>query len=305
MDILTFGEILWDVFPDKSVIGGAPFNFSAHLVKQGADVALITAVGGDTLGVDARRCLREQGVKEDFVMESDYPTGVCIVTVDKNGTPSYDLRRDMAYDHIALSAEQKDTIRRASYRAFYFGTLAQRSEVSRQTVVSILSRCRFDHVLFDINIRQSYYSGPLIEQGLRACTILKTSREEVGVFEETGLVKTARKEFEKEPDYHQALCRELAHTYGIETILLTLDKDGAMVYSSKPDDFIYSEKPQGKVVATVGAGDSFSACYLYHYLNGESAEVCLHKAILLSDFVVQHTEAIPGYPKGLLDQLQA
>ena len=295
MDICAFGEILWDVFAEKSVIGGAPFNFSAHLARLGAAVSLVTSVGNDALGSEACRILRSYGVRDDYVQMSGYPTGTCNVILDGNGSPQYFLRPDTAYDHITLTGKQLDNLRRRPFRAFYFGTLAQRNEVSRKTVSSILANGSFEQVLFDVNIRQSFYERPMLEDGLKACTILKVSREEAGVFEETGLAGA----FHNSPDGHKALCRELARKYGIGLILFTLDKDGALVYQSKTDTFFLSEKPRGKVISTVGAGDSFSACFLFYCLSGQPIEVCLNKAVVLSDFVVQHTEAVPAYTKQL------
>ena len=295
MQVLSFGEILWDIFPDKKVIGGAPFNFSAHLAKLGAQVSFVTEVGDDELGEQTLECIREKNVSDRLTGKSAYPTGACFVTVDAKGSPSYELRYDMAYDHIELDPGQWRILTGSTFNAFYFGTLAQRHTVSRGTLTDILGRCRFEHLFFDINIRQSWYTAELLDSGMRACTILKVSREEAGVFEETGLTAITRDSFPTQQSYHLALCRDLAHHYDIDTILLTLDKEGAMVYRKETDAVLFSEVPQGKVIATVGAGDSFSACYLYHFLKGDPIEECLHKAIVLSDYVVGHTEAIPDY----------
>lgn len=303
MNILSFGEVLWDVYPDKEVIGGAPFNFSAHMAKLGAHVDLLTAIGKDERGVKALDCINGLGVSDALVRLSPYPTGACFVTTNDQGSPSYELRYDMAYDHITLGEEQREKLSRSSYQAFYFGTLAQRHEESRKTVNEILSHYQFPHIFFDINIRQNWYNRTLLEQGLHFCTILKVSREEASVFEETGLTKTLHKQFPHEDAYFLELCRELTQRYEIATVLFTLDKDGAMIYDARPDSVYYSEKPKGKVVSTVGAGDSFSACFLYHYMKGIPMEQCLHKAIVLSDYVVQHIEAIPPYSEELLAQL--
>lgn len=303
MNILTFGEILWDIFPNKWVIGGAPFNFCAHMAKLGADVSFITAVGKDELGEEARRLLVKDGVADAFVIDTDYPTGVCNVTVNAQGIPSYDLVKGVAYDCIHLSDRGWDLLKTTTFDAFYYGTLAQRSENSMKTLSEILSRFSFKHKLFDINIRQNFYTPAVIKKGLSDATILKVSREETHVFQEMGFAETSREHFQDDAGYYSELCRELAHRYYIDTILFTLDKDGAMVYDFQNDACLFSEKPTGKVVSTVGAGDSFSAAYLYYLLRGEPIEVCLNKAIILSDYVVQHLEAIPEYSKALKTKL--
>ncbi len=303
MEILSFGEILWDIFPDKKVIGGAPFNFSAHMARLGARVSLVTAVGCDELGDRTLECIREKNVSDRFVGRSSYPTGACFVTVDDKGSPSYELRYDMAYDHIRLEDALWDLVERSDFRAFYFGTLAQRHPDSQQTLREILGRGHFKEIFFDVNIRQNWYGREVLESGLCACTLLKVSREEAGVFADAGLANAVPANFSTKESYYRALCSELSQRYDIKMILLTLDKDGALVYDAAADSVLLSEKPRGKVVATVGAGDSFSACYLYHFLKGDAPEVCLHKAIVLSDYVVGHVEAIPEYSRELWAQL--
>lgn len=301
--ILAFGEVLWDVFPNKSVIGGAPFNFSAHYAKLGGEVALVTAVGQDTFGDKALSYMQEVGVVTDFVQKNDYQTGACYVTIDPDGVPSYELRCDMAYDHIVPNHTLWEELLKTKFQAVYFGTLAQRNEESRKTLSTILSRGDIEHVFFDVNIRQHWYSRDVVMQGLTACTILKVSREEAWVFERTGLADVVRDSFSRQEDYYESLARSLAKGFNISSVLFTLDKDGAMVYDAKQNTVYLSEKPSGRVVSTVGAGDSFSAGYMFSFLQGCPVDQCLRKAIILSNYVVQHTEAIPQYSTELKNAL--
>jgi len=202
-----------------------------------------------------------------------------------------------------LTEKQWDKIVAAHSSAFYFGTLAQRDEESCRTLRKILSCCKFEYVFFDINIRQNWFSREVVEQGLKACTILKASREEAWVFGSLGLFNLKEGDFEDQKNYYFSLCRSLARDYDISTVLLTMDKDGAMVFDSKNDVFHFSDKPGSKVVSTVGAGDSFSACFLYQLLKGLPVEQCLNKAVLLSDYVVRHMEAVPDYSDVLIAAL--
>ena len=188
MKLTVFGEILWDVFDQEKKIGGAPFNFAAHAVRQGADVRLISAVGQDELGDEALRACKKLNVPTDAIARlANYPTGKCQVTLN-DGMPVYDLSGDYAYDHIPLPEDTlpedlfpADTLQEES-SAIYFGTLAQRGKESRETLQSILSKKDLvDEVFFDINIRQHYYDDALIDESIRAATILKVSREEIGV----------------------------------------------------------------------------------------------------------------------------
>ncbi len=278
MKITVFGEILWDVFDSERKIGGAPFNFAAHTVKLGGDAQLVSAVGKDELGEAAIEAAKALGIKPDSISVIDKPTGYCKVTLN-DGTPSYNLVQGVAYDHIPMPSEKCDG------KAFYFGTLAQRNEASAKTLSRLLEG-DFDEVFFDINIRQNYYNDQMIDHSLKSATILKISREEIEVLGIEG--------------DEQTICKELTKRYSnLKLIIVTLDKDGAFVYRCESGEVIYSPKPQSKAISTVGAGDSFSACFLCHYLEGESIEDCLYKATALSDFVVTQLGAVPDYTNEL------
>ena len=135
MKILAFGEILWDLFPGRKCIGGAPFNFAAHAAGLGAQAALISAVGCDALGEEARRQLRAHGVSDTWVAYSSLPTGSCAVTLGPDGTPRYTLHTGVAYDAIPVPAAALEDA-----DLFYFGTLAQRDARSRSALWRILRK---------------------------------------------------------------------------------------------------------------------------------------------------------------------
>lgn len=283
MKLTVFGEILWDLFENEKKIGGAPFNFGAHCAKLGYDIDVVSAVGDDELGLLAVNEAEKLNVKTDNILIVPFKTGRCIVTLN-NGTPSYNLVKDVAYDNIPLpdkSCFEAD--------AFYFGTLAQRSEVSQNTLKELL-KGKYREVFFDINIRQNYYSDEMIDISLKATTIFKISREEIGVLKIHGT--------------NEEICRKLKEKYPqLKLIIVTLDCDGAFVYDTINDKFYYSKKPDCKVVSTVGAGDSFSACFLSNYLKNKNIEECLNRASLLSEFVVTQLEAIPDYPEYLQEKI--
>lgn len=124
--ILSVGEIIWDVYPEKQVIGGAPLNFAAHAARLGAESSLLSAVAEDALGDAALRALENFGVGTAWVGRNARPTGQCTVSLDANGVPHYDVLRDMAYDHIRLTPQAQADIRASRFDALYFGTLIQR-----------------------------------------------------------------------------------------------------------------------------------------------------------------------------------
>ncbi len=281
MRILSFGEILWDVFGDEKKIGGAPFNFAAHIAKLGGESYLVSAVGRDENGIEAIAKAREFGIKTDYISSmSDFKTGVCNVTL-KNGIPDYDLLEDVAYDHIP---EHRPF---GKFDALYMGTLAMRGNVSKRSFEKLLaflkSRNAPSEVLFDVNFRGSFYNRDTVNYLMRETTILKVSDEEIGYFGRRSHIDT---------------CIELGKKYPkLKYICLTMGKEGAAVYDCKKRRMLFSDMPKNKVVSTVGAGDSFAAAFLYFLLSGNKLEVCLDKAVALSDFVVGKLEAVPNYDK--------
>ena len=280
MKILSFGEILWDVFGDDRKIGGAPFNFAAHSARLGAESYMVSCVGLDQNGEDAISEAKALGIKCNYVYtDRRHSTGVCNVTL-QDGKPSYDLVLDTAYDHIP------DPVIHGSFDAIYMGTLAMRSPDSRRSFEKILKYVDKKEVFFDVNFRGNFYSRELVNSLMRETTILKISDEEIGFFGKRD---------------HVGTCIDISVKYPkLKYICLTLGGDGAMIYDCRAKTVLYSEKPKVDVVSTVGAGDSFAACFLTSLLSGKSVSECLDRAVRLSSFVVTQLGAVPDYdPKTL------
>lgn len=280
MKILSFGEILWDVYPDNAYIGGAPLNFGAHLAKQGAEVYMLSAVGKDELGEKALSVLEDWNLRTDYVKTVDKETGKCLVTLDGNSVPSYNLLSDVAWD--CIDGEIDD-----SFDVFYFGTLALRSETNVSTVKKLLAKGGFKEIFVDVNIRPPFYSEKTVGMALENATILKISDEELETvvalagLEASGTEKTAR---------------AIATAYpNIKILIITLGAKGSVAYDVEKDKFFYADGIKVEVISTVGAGDSFSASFLRKYLECESIEACLAYATKISAFVVSKYDAVPDY----------
>lgn len=275
MKILSFGEILWDIFPAEKKIGGAPLNFAAHAARLGAESYMVSAVGNDENGVEALKTAKEFGIKTDYIhISRKYPTAVCRVTLS-DGKPTYTLAENTAYDHIP------DVLPRERFDAVYMGTLAMRSPESRRSFEKLLKYTEKKEVFFDINLRGNFYTRELVNALLRETTVLKLSDEETGFFGKRDMPH---------------ILLELANTYPkLKYICVTLGKDGAIVFDCRARTLLCSDKPKSEVVSTVGAGDSFSACFLVNMLSGRKISECLDRAIILSDYVVTQLGAVPDY----------
>ncbi len=133
MKLLSFGEIIWDVFSSAAHLGGAPLNFAAHMVLQGGEASILSAVGEDELGREALRLIAELGVGTECVgVVCDRPTGQCVVTLDENSVPTYDIRDDTAYDYISANESTR------GFDVLAFGTLSLRHEHNRATLRQLI-----------------------------------------------------------------------------------------------------------------------------------------------------------------------
>ncbi len=244
--IFSFGEILFDVFADGAHLGGAPLNLAVHLHRLGAEVGLISAVGEDELGETARREVARQGLSLAYIARVPQPTGTVTVTLDEAKVPSYFFQLDCAYDHIPVP-ELADP----AMDLFCFGTLAQRGEVSRASLWKLLDQVAAP-VFCDVNLRQNFYSKAVLEASLQVADIVKLNDEE--------LPRIASM-FGMAPE-----CEALADRFQLQLIVETLGPDGCRIWQDGRT--VDSPAYPAEIVSTVGAGDAFSAAFLYHFLSG-------------------------------------
>lgn len=287
MKLLSFGEVLWDVYPEDRFIGGAPLNFAAHCAKHGLDAYMLSAVGDDELGRQTLLRLKAFGLHTDFVSILPHKqTGKCLVTLDENSVPSYNLLSDVAWDEIPC-----DTAGQA-FDVLYFGTLALRSQANLANLNALIAANDFRHIFVDVNIRPPFYSRASICFALEHATIVKISDEELPTVA-TALEMTVG-------DDHEKNAKALAEKFpNLQLILITLGKEGSCAYDVASDTFYHQGPVEANVVSTVGAGDSFGAAFLARYWEGQPIECCLEHATRVAAFVVSRFDAIPDYdPNG-------
>lgn len=282
MKVLSFGEILWDIYDDKSVIGGAPFNFAAHCVKNGGEAYLLSAVGKDALADEALSEIKNKGVGDKFITVTDKETGKCLVTLDEDSIPSYNLLSDVAYDYINTENVNAD-----DFDLLYFGTLSLRSEHNFNALSSLVKNQKFDEIFVDLNIRKPFSSEKAVVFGVENATILKVSDEELDFVNKIlfGGSLSVEESLERFADTYK----------NIKVIIITLGAKGVMAYerSSNKTVRLYGKKVEA--VSTVGAGDSFSAAFICNYFLTGDMYSSLELAVRISAFVVTNAEAIPDY----------
>ena len=278
--VVGIGELLWDVFPDGKKAGGAPINFVYHATQLGAKGYAVSAVGNDDLGREILSRLKQSGIN-GIIEHVDYPTGKVLITL-QNGIPEYEIVQNAAWDHLLCSAKAVQILQQAD--AVCFGTLALRNSDSREHILQMLS-CVPDTAvkLYDINLRQHYYSSELIETLLKRANVFKINIDEMAVIRPLFNLNGTDEE----------VCRALMRRYNLKYVIFTAGEKFSTVYA--PDETSYFETPAVKVADTVGAGDSFSAAFVYSLLTGKSLQQAHQTAIKVSAFVCTREGAWPKY----------
>ncbi|MGQ8335191.1 carbohydrate kinase family protein [Sunxiuqinia sp. A32] len=288
--VIGIGELLWDVFPDQKKIGGAPVNFAYHVSKLGTESLAISAIGNDELGRELLNVIEQAGVHYN-IGRNEYPTGTVQVTLSGNGVPQYEICEPVAWDFIKIKPELEAIVQNAS--AVCFGSLAQRGKLSRESIQLLVQLVpKTAYKVFDINLRQQFYSKELIRDSLSLCNVLKINDEELEIVSE--MFGLDGSQYEK--------CRTLITEYDLSLLVLTCGTNGSYLYTN--DQTSFRETPMVQVVDTVGAGDSFTAAIVSGLLNNRSLEEMHELAVKLSAFVCTQSGAMPEYEKEELKKIK-
>lgn len=288
--IVGLGEALWDCLPDGKKLGGAPANFAYHVGQFGFDTIAVSAVGNDRLGDETIASLEAKGLKY-MMPRVSYPTGTVQVTLDDNGIPTYDIRENVAWDNIPFSPELEDLAHNC--RAVCWGSLAQRNVVSRDTINKFLDTAPKDCLkIFDINLRQNFYTKEVISESIKRCNVLKINDEELVVigrlFGYPGLDMENK-------------CWLILGKYNLDMLVLTCGVNGSYVFT--PGSVSFQETPLVDVVDTVGAGDSFTGTFCASILSGMSVKDAHALAVKVSAFVCTQSGAMPVLPEELKNRV--
>jgi len=291
--IAGMGEVLWDLLPEGKKLGGAPANFAYHIAQFGLPSTVLSAVGKDALGDEALEILRSKGLAER-IERVDCPTGSVRVALNGAGVPQYEIREHVAWDNIPFTPQVERLARQT--RCVCFGSLAQRSPVSRETIGRFLDAMPDEedrYRVFDINLRQRFYSKEVIEASLGRCDILKINDEELTVIERM---------FGLDSGDPERTCGTLIERYGLRMLILTCGAEGSYVFGK--DDVSFLETPRVTVADTVGAGDSFTASFCASLLCGKTLREAHRLAVDVSAYVCTQAGAMPELPETLKNRLK-
>jgi fructokinase len=284
MNITSIGEILFDIYPNHKRLGGAPLNFIYHVKKLTDNGNIISRVGKDVLGNKAVNDLKHSGLSFEFIQHDNlHPTGMAIVHLDDSGNPNFKIDTDSAYDFIEMNDENEHLIF-ADTDCLYFGTLAQRSDLSRKTIQSFFNRGL--KYFADLNLRQNFYDEEVLISSLKAADFIKVNYEEMHILNDVIL----------QGEYHtEKVAYELMEKFDINMIAVTRGKDGSSIFENgKRYDH---SNVDVKVVDTTGAGDAFAAILCVGYLQGLEIPYINKLANDFATEICQFEGALPKYDR--------
>ncbi|MGL4520759.1 MAG: carbohydrate kinase family protein [Phocaeicola sp.] len=291
--VVGMGEALWDMLPDGKKIGGAPANFAYHVSQFGLDGRVVSAVGCDESGAEILDVFAQKKLR-CHIAQVEYPTGSVQVKLDPQGVPCYDIKEGVAWDNIPFTEELKELAQSAD--AVCFGSLAQRSVGSRTTIQQFLDAMPEREgtlKIFDINLRQGFYTKEIVCESMNRCNVLKINDEE--------LVAISRMFGYPGIDL-QDKCWILLAKYNLKMLILTCGTNGSYVFT--PGSFSFQETPKVTVADTVGAGDSFTAAFTSALFYGLPIPEAHRLAVETSAYVCTQHGAMPQLPASFKERLK-
>ncbi len=289
--VVGIGEILWDMLPEKKRLGGAPTNFASHAAAIGGQARIVSAIGQDQSGLDILERLSNKEINTQHIQFTEHPTGWVDVKICSNGHPEYIIHENVAWDYIPLSPQTIELAQTCD--AVCFGSLAQRNPFSRESIQQFLANTREDCLrVFDINLRQHYYSREILENSFQAATILKLNDDELTVL---------RNLFEL-PEPQEAALQALLDQYQLDCIAFTEGARGSMMMDT--NNVSYCPAIPITVKDTIGAGDAFTATMVMGKLYGLSLEKINQLAGKVAAHVCSQAGATPTLPARLIAELK-
>jgi fructokinase len=282
--IVGLGEMLWDLFPAGKQLGGAPSNFAYCTSLLGDRGVAASRVGRDGLGNEALQRLTRLGLETSYIQTDEtHATGTVSVRVDEKGEPAYEITNPVAWDFLRWDSTLQSLAQEAD--AVCFGTLAQRAPSSRETIRTFLATVRPGTArVFDVNLRQSFYSEEVLAKSMELTDILKLNHEELPrVAEILGL----------DSDLSERSCtRQFIERFGLRLLCVTRGDRGSLLVSAS--ELHEHAGFKIRVVDTVGAGDAFTAALVYHFLRGSSLASMNEAANRMGAWVASREGATPG-----------
>jgi fructokinase len=290
--MVGIGEILWDLLPSGSELGGAPANFAYVANVLGDKGVVASRTGADELGHDARSTMQELGLNPFYLQEDlQHSTGTVSVLVDSAGQPEFAIKDDVSWDYLEWTPSWADLAARAN--VICFGSMAQRSRMSRVTIRRFLDESSEKTLrIYDVNLRKPFYSREIIEESLKLCHVAKVNADElVKVCDLLGIGG----------HNEETRARGLLLEFRLKLVCVTRGVAGSLLMTNR--EVVKHGGFRVKVADAVGAGDAFTACLAHHYVRGEPLNRISEFANRFAAWVTTQRGATPTVPDVGLQQI--
>ncbi|MFC0344125.1 carbohydrate kinase family protein [Epilithonimonas hispanica] len=278
---VCFGEVLWDIFPTGSRAGGAPFNVAYNLDKMGVEVQMISKVGNDELGKNLLEQIDSWEISTNHIqIDNEKPTGTVIANFDEHGEAHYDIVKNVAWDNIQITPEQKELIQNSE--AFVFGSLIARNKESKNTLLELIELSKFR--VFDVNFRPPFIDFELIKTLLHKANLVKMNKAELRT-----IIEFLGEEYLDE----DTSIKHIQNYFDLNEIVLTKGSKGARYFVGN-ENYTFSAVSID-VQDTVGSGDSFLAGFLSKRIQGKNPQEIMKQAVSLGAFITSKSGACPDY----------
>jgi fructokinase len=288
--IVGLGEVLWDLLPGQKQAGGAPANFAYISTVLGDTGIVASRIGADDLGAEMLSHLQSRGlITEHIQTDPKHLTGTVNVQVHSDGQPLFAIAEPSAWDFLELTSAWKQLARSAD--AICFGTLAQRNPQSRATIQRFLASARTDSIrVFDINLRQHFYSAEILKQSLEIAQIVKLNQEEVAI---------ACDLFNAPTTESVQFAEWLQKRFHLKLVCITFGAEGSLLVAGSSHHRHSGYRV--KVADTVGSGDAFTAAMLHHYLRGLTLPEINRASNIMGSLVASKNGAMPTINRGEIE----
>jgi fructokinase len=296
--IVGLGELLWDLFPSGKQLGGAPANF-AYIVSLLGDHGIVASrIGADPLGEEAKQRFQQLRLPTDFLQsDPSHRTGTVKVLLDPQGQPHYEISDDAAWDSLEMTSQWRTLAAQAT--AVCFGSLAQRSPAARRTIHDFLGAARPTTTrIFDVNLRQPFYSKEILADSIRRASIIKLNQEELPV-----VLQLLESPMPLSTGKETLAAEWLLHLSGAQLVCITRGANGSLLVSKEG----FHEHPgyAVKTVDTVGAGDAFTAALVHHFLRGAPLSAMNEAANRMGAWLAARPGATPEADAAVLEKVRS
>ena len=279
--VVCFGEVLWDIFPEGSRAGGAPFNAAYNIHKMGINAKMLSRVGNDELGKKLTDQIESWGITTDYIQTDEkHPTSTVIAKIDEQNEATYEIINNVAWDYIELLDEHKDLVSNAD--AFVFGSLSARNPKTKETLLQLLEYAKLK--IFDVNFRPPFIDVELIKALLHKADIVKMNKAEM-----RQIIMFLGEEYKSEDES----AGFIQQYFNINEIILTKGSKGARYFIGN-QNYGYNAIPI-TIADTVGSGDAFLSGFISKRIKNESPDEIMKQAISLGAFITSKSGACPDY----------